>query len=117
MSLKKLFITSSLVLTISTMSFASPDVIASQKMLNKLGYQAGPTDGVPGNLTTSAIEKFYTDIGKTYDGKIDANEVTDLQQVTSEMPTLDFEAQKKNGMITTFGNYISPNNMINTNFR
>ena len=98
------------------MSFASPDVIASQKMLNKLGYKAGPTDGVPGNLTTSAIEKFYADIGKTYDGTIDANEVTDLQQVVTEMPALDFEAQKKNGMITTFGNYISPNNMINTNW-
>ena len=32
------------------------------------------------------------------------------------MPDLDFETQKKNGMITTFGNYISPKNMINTNW-
>jgi len=112
MNMKKLLATTSMVVAIGTMSFASPNVMASQQMLNQLGYQAGPTDGLTGNLTTTAIENFYADSGKVFDGTIDANEITDLKLAVSEMPALDFETQKKNGMITTFGNYISPDNMV-----
>ena len=111
MNMKKLLATTSMVVAIGTMSFASPNVMASQKMLNQLGYQAGPTDGLIGNLTTTAIENFYANSGKVFDGTIDANEITDLKLAVSELPALDFETQKKNGMITTFGNYISPDNM------
>ena len=114
--MKRLFATTLLFIATGTISLGSPDIILTQRMLNKLGYQAGPTDGLLGNLTTTAIENFYTKIGKTYDGIIDSNEVNDLKKAVSEMPDLDFETQKKNGMITTFGNYISPKNMVNTNW-
>jgi len=116
MNIKNLLAASSLIISIGTISYGSTDILLVQRMLNQLGYKAGPTDGMQGNLTTTAIENFYANIGKTYDGTIDEGELNDLKQAVSEMPDLDFETQKKNGMITTFGNYISPKNMINTNW-
>ena len=70
--MKRLFATTLLFIAIGTISFGSSDVMPAQKMLNQLGYKAGPTDGLPGNLTTTAIANFYANIGKTYDGNIDA---------------------------------------------
>ena len=63
--MKRLFATTLLFIAIGTISFGSPEIILTQKMLNQLGYQAGPTDGLHGNLTTTAIENFYAKIGKT----------------------------------------------------
>ena len=116
MNITNLLAAASLFISIGTISYGSTDVLLVQRMLNQLGYKAGPTDGMQGNLTTTAIENFYANNGKTYDGTIDEGELNDLKQAVSEMPDLDFETQKKNGMITTFGNYISPENMINTNW-
>ena len=53
-------------------------VAQSQRMLNQLGYNAGPVDGAYGGKTRGALEKFYADNGSLYDGKLDANEVADL---------------------------------------
>ena len=53
-------------------------VDSSQRMLNQLGYNAGPVDGAYGGKTRGALEKFYADNGSSYDGKLDANEVADL---------------------------------------
>ena len=53
-------------------------VDSSQRMLNQLGYNAGPVDGAYGKKTRGALEKFYADNGSSYDGKLDANEVADL---------------------------------------
>ena len=53
-------------------------VAQSQRMLNQLGYNAGPIDGAYGGKTRGALEKFYADNGSLYDGKLDANEVVDL---------------------------------------
>lgn len=114
MNMKKLLATVSMVVAMGTMATASSNVMASQKMLNQLGYKAGPNDGLAGNLTHNAMNKFYADNGKVFDGTIDANEVTDLKVAVSNAPKLDFETQKKNGMITTFGNYISPDNKVDT---
>ena len=114
MNIKNLLAASSLIISIGTISYGSTDILLVQRMLNQLGYKAGPTDGMQGNLTTTAIENFYANIGKTYDGTIDEGELNDLKQAVSEMPDLDFETQKKRGMITTFGNYISPENKVDT---
>ena len=114
MNITNLLAAASLFISIGTISYGSTDVLLVQRMLNQLGYKAGPTDGLQGNLTTTAIENFYANIGKTYDGTIDKRELNDLKQAVSEMPDLDFETQKKNGMITTFGNYISPKNKVDT---
>ncbi|MDC0496671.1 peptidoglycan-binding protein, partial [Planktomarina temperata] len=58
-------------------------VAKSQRMLNQLGYNAGPIDGAYGGKTRGALEKFYADNGSLYDGKLDANEVADLRSSIS----------------------------------
>ena len=54
-------------------------VAQSQRMLNQLGYNAGPVDGAYGGKTKRALEAFYAESGGSFDGKLDANELTDLQ--------------------------------------
>ena len=59
-------------------------VAQSQRMLNQLGYNAGPVDGAYGGKTKRALGAFYAKSGGTYDGKLNANELADL---TSAMST------------------------------
>ena len=58
-------------------------VAKSQRMLNQLGYNAGPVDGAYGGKTKRALEAFYAKSGGSYDGKLDANEVADLTAAMS----------------------------------
>ena len=75
--------------TLTTLSLLIPhavfaDTVAqSQRMLNQLGYNAGPVDGAYGGKTKRALEAFYAKSGGAYDGKLDANEVTDLTAAMS----------------------------------
>jgi len=62
----------------------SGTVDTTQRMLNQLGYNAGPVDGAYGKKTRSALEIFYSENGGSYDGKLDANELQDLQQAIAE---------------------------------
>ena len=55
-------------------------VAKSQRMLNQLGYNAGPVDGAYGGKTKRALEAFYAKSGGSYDGKLDMNEVADLTE-------------------------------------
>ena len=61
-----IFIT--LALLIPQAVFANP-VTQSQRMLNQLGYNAGPVDGAYGGKTKRALEAFYAKSGGSYDGK------------------------------------------------
>ena len=61
----------------------SNDVVKTQKMLNQLGYNAGPVDGAYGGKTKRALEAFYAKSGGSFDGKLDANEVADLTAAMS----------------------------------
>lgn len=70
-------------------------VAQSQRMLNQLGYNAGPVDGAYGGKTRGALEKFYADNGSLYDGKLDANEVADL---TMAMDAAGIEVDLKSGI-------------------
>ena len=70
----------------------SNDVVKTQKMLNQLGYNAGPVDGAYGGKTKRALEKFYTALGSIYDGKLDANEFIDLN---AAMEGMEHESQNK----------------------
>ena len=55
------------------------DIVSqSQRMLNQLGYNAGPVDGAYGGKTKRALEAFYAKSGGSYDGKLNANELADL---------------------------------------
>ena len=74
---KKIFIILPFIVMLASPALANA-VAQSQRMLNKLGYNAGPVDGAYGGKTRGALEKFYADNGSSYDGKLDANEVVDL---------------------------------------
>ena len=56
-------------------------VDSAQRMLNQLGYNAGAVDGVYGKKTRAALEAFYADTGRSFDGKLDENEFADLKAV------------------------------------
>ena len=75
--LKKIFVILPFIVVLSSPALAN-SVAQSQRMLNQLGYNAGPIDGAYGGKTRGALEKFYADNGSLYDGKLDANEVADL---------------------------------------
>ena len=67
-----------LIFGISTSLVSAGTVDNAQSMLNRLGYNAGTVDGAYGAKTRGALEEFYVDNGGSYDGKLDANEITDL---------------------------------------
>ena len=74
---KKILVILTFIVTLASPALAN-SVAQSQRMLNQLGYNAGPVDGAYGGKTRGAFEKFYADNGSLYDGKLDANEVADL---------------------------------------
>ena len=67
-----------LIFNIQTLSVAANDVLTTQKLLTELGYNPGPIDGSYGGKTRLALEDYYTDQRRTFDGKLDLNEVIDL---------------------------------------
>jgi len=67
--LKKIFVILPFIVVLSSPALAN-SVAQSQRMLNKLGYNAGPVDGAYGGKTRGALEKFYADNGSSYDGKL-----------------------------------------------
>lgn len=75
--------TGSLFFLAASQTFAGT-VDNAQRMLNQLGYNAGAVDGAYGKKTRGALEAFYADNGGSYDGKLDANEVADLQAAMAD---------------------------------
>ena len=83
------FIFSFLIAAIFGTSLIAETVDDAQRMLNQLGYNAGPVDGAYGRKTKAALEKFYASMGKNFDGKLDANEIADLESATSKRDDLE----------------------------
>ncbi len=54
----------------------------AQRMLNVLGYNAGPVDGLYGKKTKDALSDFYESQNKQFDNKLDQNELTDLENAS-----------------------------------
>ena len=105
MNIQKLLATTVLTVAVGTMATASQDVYASQKMLNSLGYNAGPIDGIVGSKTTSAMKDYYADKGMTFDGTIDGNEVALLKTDAGNLQ-LSVEEKAKQLHIGMSGYYI-----------
>ena len=105
MNIKKLLATTVLTVAVGSMATASQDVLASQKLLNSLGYNAGPMDGVVGTKTTNAITNYYADKGMTFDGTIDGNEVALL---TTDAGNISLSVEEKANQlgVTLSGHYI-----------
>ena len=68
-----------LIFGISSSLVSAGTVDDAQSMLNRLSYDAGAVDGAYGKKTLGALEEYYADNGGSYDGKLVANEITDLQ--------------------------------------
>ena len=71
--------------TISIFAMSSTAVFAglvdqAQRMLNQLGYNAGPVDGAYGGKTRGALEAFYANSGSKFDGQLSQNEIVDLSK-------------------------------------
>jgi peptidoglycan hydrolase-like protein with peptidoglycan-binding domain len=82
--MKNLLLTTFALLVLSVASASANATSDAQRMLNQLGYNAGPVDGAYGGKTKRALEAFYTDNGTSYDGTLDANEVSDLKAAAVE---------------------------------
>ena len=61
---------------------ASETLREAQRLLNSLGYNAGPVDGVWGNKTQTAFQTFYKQRGISFDGSVDQQEIEDLKSAT-----------------------------------
>lgn len=61
---------------------ASETLREAQRLLNSLGYNAGPVDGVWGNKTQTAFQTFYKQRGIFFDGSVDQQEIEDLKSAT-----------------------------------
>lgn len=61
---------------------SSPQVAKAQKLLNKLGYTAGPADGVMGPKTTSAIKDFQMRSGLDATGSVNLELLSHLEALT-----------------------------------
>ena len=65
----------------STASISSAGTVdQAQRMLNQLGYNAGPVDGAYGGKTRAALEAFYANSGSKFDGQLSQNEIVDLSK-------------------------------------
>ena len=63
----------SVTLSLSAVS-ASENVLATQKKLNALGFNAGTADGIWGSSTKNALIEYLRTKGLKFDGVLDANE-------------------------------------------
>ena len=60
---------------VPTISFADELTRDAQSLLNNLGYNAGSVDGIWGKKTRAALEKFFKDNGKVFDGSLGETEI------------------------------------------
>lgn len=60
--------------SIPSIILASENVLATQKKLNELGFNAGAADGLWGNTTKNALIEYLSTKGLKFDGSLDNNE-------------------------------------------
>jgi hypothetical protein len=59
---------------------ANISVQKAQFLLSEMGFKVGVIDGLYGKKTASALKSFYVSLSLKFDGKLDENELNDLQQ-------------------------------------
>ena len=62
---------------------ASDQVREAQRLLNSLGYDAGPADGRMGTRTRTAVRRFQADQGITVDGVVGPGTLARLRRAAS----------------------------------
>lgn len=66
-------------------------VATVQEMLNNLGYDSGPNDGLMGPKTRNAIREFQTDAGLPVTGRIDSELLAQLQSNAAQSRSVEDE--------------------------
>ena len=79
---KKLSICVAILVNALNATPVASDVTAAQTILNHLGYNAGPVDGVYGRKTEAALQNLFTYQGQKYDGVLDENEMLELRRLS-----------------------------------
>ena len=74
----RLFLLTVLITLFPSVSLSDEVTAEAQRLLNELGYNAGPVDGLIGSKTQSSLEEFYFLSGDTFDGDLSTNEIMDL---------------------------------------
>lgn len=86
--------------------FSSRETVRDvQSMLNQRGYNAGPTDGIMGPATRSAIRTFRSDANMELSGRVDAPLLQELgleAKTTAAAPPADEEPVYETAVIDTF---------------
>ena len=67
-----------LILILPNFANSNEKVLEAQKILNEMGYEV-LKNGELDDLTITAINKFYNDLGLEFDGVLDDNEVENLK--------------------------------------
>lgn len=85
MGLHQSFIVLIFSMLLANQAMANETVKSVQVILNKLGYNVGSPDGISGPKTRTAINNFYSQkLPNKFDGVIDANELSDLQNALDQ---------------------------------
>ena len=84
----------------------SAQIDEAQKLLNRLGYNAGPVDGAYGAKTRKALERFYYDIGRSFDGNLDQNDLKNLHDEFSNLSGIKVGPFPTPQDVSTVENYV-----------
>ena len=68
-----------LILFLPSLAMSDEVTAKEQRLLNELGYNAGPVDGVMGNKTRNAMSEAFQAIGKPWDQELDEYDLTILR--------------------------------------
>ena len=82
----------------STQVYGQTLVYEIQSLLSNLGYSVGIIDGAYGSKTRTALENFYKDNNKEFDGEVSTNELSDLRKLDKVSATS--QANKNQSSLT-----------------
>ena len=68
-----------LILFLPSLAMSDELTAKAQRLLNELGYNAGPVDGVMGNKTRNAISEVFQSVGRDWDQELDEDDLTFLR--------------------------------------
>jgi len=74
---------------------ANPKLRKAQEILNGMGYKAGPSDGLWGKKTDTALQQFYKLNNSVFDGVFDDNELRFLIEIKENSLSLALKSKNK----------------------
>ena len=94
--IKLIFFTVSLSISCTMVwSEVNPKLKRAQEILNEMGYKAGPSDGLWGKKTDTALQQFYKINNSVFDGIFDENELRFLIKIRENFLSLALKSKNK----------------------